>query len=54
LRKFRPNRGNGVSSFHLGHPQIHQGDIRLVSAELLQRFLAVACGGNHLQICLSL
>src|SRR6266853_1458886 len=41
ILKFFPDRAAGLDAAHYGHPQIHQGDIRLELAEHLDRLPAI-------------
>src|SRR5258705_13751753 len=53
LWKFAANRNDRIDTVHLRHLQVHQGDIRTVRAELLNRFTSVGRFGDQRHVRLT-
>src|SRR5271168_3381511 len=52
VREICPNQGNGADSAHVGEPQIHQRDIRLVFFEFFDGFHGRSRHSNELHVLL--
>src|ERR1700722_10300070 len=51
--KFLANRCHSIQAVHSGHLQVHQGDVRLVRTELLNRFSTTGSFRHHSHVWLA-